>query len=103
ERHRHTAAIHSFPTRRSSDLHEHQPFEEMNVLLILEQRAVQRRDDGLAVLGTQRLGRDVFGEEELQPVEKLAGGRLLLQPGNLRSEEHTSELQSLAYLVCRLL
>src|SRR5205823_6977382 len=24
-------------------------------------------------------------------------------PGSLRSEEHTSELQSLAYLVCRLL
>src|SRR3989441_5473073 len=24
-------------------------------------------------------------------------------PGNARSEEHTSELQSLAYLVCRLL
>src|SRR5687767_15330212 len=24
-------------------------------------------------------------------------------PGQLRSEEHTSELQSLAYLVCRLL
>src|SRR5205823_12721356 len=26
-----------------------------------------------------------------------------LRPGNRRSEEHTSELQSLAYLVCRLL
>src|SRR2546425_3807601 len=26
-----------------------------------------------------------------------------LGPGPLRSEEHTSELQSLAYLVCRLL
>src|SRR2546425_10935989 len=25
------------------------------------------------------------------------------RPGHLRSEEHTSELQSLAYLVCRLL
>src|SRR5205823_11929623 len=27
----------------------------------------------------------------------------LLPPGEYRSEEHTSELQSLAYLVCRLL
>src|SRR5687767_15426392 len=27
----------------------------------------------------------------------------LLSSGGLRSEEHTSELQSLAYLVCRLL
>src|SRR2546425_9162060 len=31
----------------------------------------------------------------------LAGDRVAL--GALRSEEHTSELQSLAYLVCRLL
>src|SRR2546425_5393815 len=31
---------------------------------------------------------------------RLAGGR---PPGRSRSEEHTSELQSLAYLVCRLL
>src|SRR5205823_9233500 len=28
---------------------------------------------------------------------------LSIQPGGIRSEEHTSELQSLAYLVCRLL
>src|SRR2546425_6791016 len=28
---------------------------------------------------------------------------LLVTPGAARSEEHTSELQSLAYLVCRLL
>src|SRR2546425_5723831 len=33
-----------------------------------------------------------------------AGGRLHRGlPGSRRSEEHTSELQSLAYLVCRLL
>src|SRR5687767_15236892 len=29
--------------------------------------------------------------------------QMLLRAGNARSEEHTSELQSLAYLVCRLL
>src|SRR5687767_15254018 len=29
--------------------------------------------------------------------------RFVGDPGKLRSEEHTSELQSLAYLVCRLL
>src|SRR3989441_2206583 len=27
----------------------------------------------------------------------------VIHPGQVRSEEHTSELQSLAYLVCRLL
>src|SRR2546425_4466645 len=32
----------------------------------------------------------------------LADGRLVARP-RVRSEEHTSELQSLAYLVCRLL
>src|SRR3989441_7323385 len=31
------------------------------------------------------------------------GGRLKIDAFMLRSEEHTSELQSLAYLVCRLL
>src|SRR2546425_1814792 len=40
-----------------------------------------------------------------EPVQRRAGGRL--QPRGRdregRSEEHTSELQSLAYLVCRLL
>src|SRR2546425_6920301 len=33
----------------------------------------------------------------------ISTGALFLLVGMLRSEEHTSELQSLAYLVCRLL
>src|SRR5687767_15212629 len=33
----------------------------------------------------------------------LKGKRILVTGGGTRSEEHTSELQSLAYLVCRLL
>src|SRR5205823_8632678 len=32
-----------------------------------------------------------------------AGARIRARPRDRRSEEHTSELQSLAYLVCRLL
>src|SRR5687767_15244108 len=32
-----------------------------------------------------------------------SGGARPLRPAAIRSEEHTSELQSLAYLVCRLL
>src|SRR2546425_6896330 len=35
--------------------------------------------------------------------QRLAAPRLRLLCFELRSEEHTSELQSLAYLVCRLL
>src|SRR3712207_8220747 len=37
------------------------------------------------------------------PVRHLPGSQLLLDQGRMRSEEHTSELQSRQYLVCRLL
>src|ERR1041384_4750732 len=42
-----------------------------------------------------------FGEsmEWMRPVTEVIGDRLWM---TMRSEEHTSELQSLAYLVCRL-
>src|SRR5882724_1102959 len=63
--------------------HEDQALEQVHVLLVLEQGAVQRRDDGLAVLRAQRVGRDVLGEEELQPVEELRGRGLLLQARDL--------------------
>src|SRR2546423_4343244 len=43
--------------------------------------------------------RDVHGRPEREP--RPAEGRDVVTA--LRSEEHTSELQSLAYLVCRLL
>src|SRR5256884_3613931 len=39
--------------------------------------------------------------EEIRPLEKLAD--LYVQQGVMRSEEHTSELQSRLHLVCRLL
>src|SRR3989441_8153522 len=40
---------------------------------------------------------------EERPDAALAAGDLYRRAGRYRSEEHTSELQSLAYLVCRLL
>src|SRR3712207_7616148 len=36
-------------------------------------------------------------------LDRLAGGAQMLPVGHLRSEDHTSELQSRQYLVCRLL
>src|SRR5438045_8184400 len=59
--------LHSFPTRRSSDL------------------------------GPARFPRPAFrpGAGALAPAQSV--------PGSIRSEEHTSELQSLRHLVCRLL
>src|SRR3712207_9133588 len=54
-------------------------------LLVLEERAVQRRDEPARVALAELLGADILRHEQL------------------RSEEHTSELQSRQYLVCRLL
>ena len=53
--------------------HEDQPFKEMNILLVLEQGAVQRRDGGFLILAAQGFGRDVFGQQKLQPVEQFGG------------------------------
>src|SRR5205823_14967206 len=45
--------------------------------------------------------------DAMQDIQRATAGRSEFQPASfadlLRSEEHTSELQSLAYLVCRLL
>src|SRR5205823_14401650 len=92
----HPPAPHSFPTRRSSDL---------------QQLAAEERGPHLHVVP----------DEEVQPVElgadhharlsiRFHHGRGAVRHARAgwnrmerRSEEHTSELQSLAYLVCRLL
>src|SRR3712207_7924706 len=66
-------------------------------------------DRGVAVEagGPVRLGESIAGRLERDPVppEEVAGdvGDLRCQLVVPRSEEHTSELQSRQYLVCRLL
>src|SRR2546425_9638986 len=50
--------------------------------------------DGMGIKGTSGAVRGLFTEME---------AIVLYRPDGKRSEEHTSELQSLAYLVCRLL
>src|SRR5438309_11155146 len=68
--------LHSFPTRRSSDLHElHEGRRAGNV-------GIPARDTGHSGTVIDLGGRDA---------------------GAVRSEEHTSELQSQFHLVCRLL
>src|SRR3712207_8859698 len=66
------------------------------------ERSAHRRGHGQVGVDLPRRGRPVHGDE----VD--AGHALGQQPaaqlrGHLRSEEHTSELQSRQYLVCRLL
>src|SRR5205823_14775517 len=72
----------SVPTRRSSDLERHVG----RVCPDFGGEPAVRSIDGLSVPGDQTID--------------AADSRLASE---IRSEEHTSELQSLAYLVCRLL
>src|SRR5262245_16244228 len=53
--------------------HKRQSLEQMYVLLVLDERAVQRRDQLLAVTLAQGLGTDVLDHQELEPVEQLRG------------------------------
>src|SRR3989441_7101955 len=61
--------------------------------LVLDQPAL-RLEGEMPIMATDVLGGGVL---------TLVGGPWVVQPTPSRSEEHTSELQSLAYLVCRLL
>src|SRR5262245_64146560 len=80
-------SLHSFPTRRSSDLHD-ADVEDWRALLLLLARAPEdlMAAGGISQAWTQS-GRAHFVIREI----------------DYRSEEHTSELQSLRHLVCRLL
>src|SRR5205823_8468208 len=92
----------SFPTRRSSDLltTHHSPLTthhfsltpppSLNILTLRATAALTPTERTLHALS--RL-----------PCAHLTGKRACLPLDRRRSEEHTSELQSLAYLVCRLL
>src|SRR5205823_13449157 len=93
-RHLDRDALPSFPTRRSSDLASDKG------------RGVARlRPCNGEALATPRLCADsARGRGGLPHRQPKRDARLARRVGTqTRSEEHTSELQSLAYLVCRLL
>src|SRR5205823_12510759 len=54
----------------------------------------------------ERKGDDLYIDIDVDLVKMILGGEVLVPTPDgrklIRSEEHTSELQSLAYLVCRL-
>src|SRR5688572_19800438 len=81
--------LHSFPTRRSSDL------KTVTPRVINAPDAMAGLDVKYAV--TQGLSADFTLKTDFAQVEADE------QQVNLRSEEHTSELQSQSNLVCRLL
>src|SRR5437762_10592854 len=84
--------LHSFPTRRSSDLRsgsEGDPGPRS------ELRDAQSTGGVREAAGLDPRGDPRIGAYHRVPAQRHAPG--------LRSEEHTSELQSPMYLVCRLL
>src|SRR5205814_9412950 len=91
-----TLNLHSFPTRRSSDLDVHQ-LEALAVFLEQLHRVLAWMDNPEDVhFVADKVG---LGFSHQQVKEGALAVRLKL----IRSEEHTSELQSLRHLVCRLL
>src|SRR5205823_15109248 len=89
-------ALHSFPTRRSSDLVGLRGTRRGGALPLRPLHLVVRREPPRPRrVGDDRRARCAHDE---------AGARHARLTRDVpRSEEHTSELQSLAYLVCRLL
>src|SRR2546425_7801941 len=55
------------------------------------------------VIGVQVFGKEESFDPRTDPIVRVQARRLRAKLVHYRSEEHTSELQSLAYLVCRLL
>src|SRR5205814_4545617 len=88
--------LHSFPTRRSSDLHG----DAGHHLLAFTALRTRTRPP----LGP---GTAPFTSSRLRSASACTTSRLSVvtfsAPMRPRSEEHTSELQSLRHLVCRLL
>src|SRR2546425_3810689 len=85
-----------FPTRRSSDL-------DVRIgerVRIAEVRAFPALD---ALFEEKKIFKRVELEGAAVPQDVLGEALFARANGENRSEEHTSELQSLAYLVCRLL
>src|SRR5688500_20388447 len=78
--------LHSFPTRRSSDLTDSPTFAVRPL--------PDARSSGYSMVGVEPYG---------GPLLHTWFDRDLTLAGRVRSEEHTSELQSPCNLVCRLL
>src|SRR5262249_56722693 len=94
--------LHSFPTRRSSDLLR--PRRPRRALAsstpptaASKQRSCPKATDSFTTTPMERPGRSYRSTRDMASMRARIG-----QPG-ARSEEHTSELQSLTNLVCRLL
>src|SRR5205823_13347559 len=95
--------LHSLPTRRSSDLEVAPSRPALDVGGVVDERLVVELEHLVRAVGEGRVGRGVgVGTVRPGPVGPARGPDVARGVGPPRSEEHMSELQSLAYLVCRL-
>src|SRR5207302_11433589 len=91
--------LRSFPTRRSSDLFRLRA--ELRLRLHVD---LIRTAESVEVVHVQRAEVDLKGVEDVGEIDAVRFRALAIDNSvNLRSEEHTSELQSRENLVCRLL
>src|SRR5205085_9989499 len=99
----HHISLHSFPTRRSSDLlsqvtpHVSGPdtVQIMSSLAEIEKQKITIQKAYLLSCVNSRI-------EDLAAAADVLQGKSVAPGVQLRSEEHTSELQSQSNLVCRL-
>src|SRR5690606_39340149 len=96
-------ARHSFPTRRSSDLTAGIAVGAFGLsvmygaaMFIVARRYKRKRQ-------AHRRSSSITGSEASSEMQYARNGSPAMMGGALRSEEHTSELQSRENLVCRLL
>src|SRR5690606_40716060 len=92
--------LHSFPTRRSSDLQRdrgiHRRARFPGLAVCAEAPMIEIDNVSFARQGTPVL-------QDISVSIPAGGVTALVGPNGARSEEHTSELQSREKLVCRLL
>src|SRR5439155_24604866 len=89
----HHRDLPSFPTRRSSDLMGRRSLSGSPIGGIVETQEM------LDFCGQH----NITAEVEVIPIQKINEAYDRLVKSDVRSEEHTSELQSRGHLVCRLL
>src|SRR5205823_7883092 len=96
-------SLHSFPTRRSSDLLPVRILQDVFVVIVVWQR---RNRLGVSLLphpqpAASTRARRCWWYSRTRWLVRRSGSTWRTRRSGSRSEEHTSELQSLAYLVCR--
>src|SRR5690606_41977020 len=99
----HRCDLHSFPTRRSSDLLIEaggQHAEGEPILLGITKASVET-ESFISAASFQETTRVLTDASTLGKIDHLEGFKENVIMGHLRSEEHTSELQSRENLVCR--